>query len=473
MTAQPGGGRMIFDLSSAARWTGPPVGIVRSQRELASWARRQRPDTVFAIFDPATMRYRRVADRYLDAFIAGEASLNAWATPDATGARVRRSQAVPTPVYAALQTRRTALRLLERVRLAEGRPGRSRLADRVQRALITRRYATAMLNPDGSRRAFLTADMAFAEPIAFAANDLLVCAGFGWSHSNIAAIAAAKAAAGFRLAVMCYDLIPLLFPEFFKPRDVADMRRYWDGMLRIADVIVANAHAVADDLREYTGAQGIEPGEILVRPLGATPATMRSDASQSLPDGLAPDRYALFVSTIEPRKGHELLYRVWLSLLEAGVPQRHDFKLVFVGRAGWMTEALDEALKTDARLAGTLVVLDKVSDAALDGLYRNAAFCVYPSLYEGYGLPVVEAFARGKAVIASTGGSLAEVAAGFSPALDPRDEATWRETLQRWIEDSAARAPYEAAIRERFRHPTWDEASAGFFEAIAPGDILL
>ena len=458
---------MIFDLSSVARWTGPPVGIIRAQRELASWARRRRPQTVFAIFDPATMRYRRVAERYLDAFIAGDASLNAWATPDPTGARVRRSQAVPAPVYAALQTRRTALRLLERVRLAPGRPRLSRFADRTQRALITRRYAAAMLNPDGSRRAFLTPDLAFAEPIAFDADDLLVCAGFGWSHTNIEAIAAAKAAAGFRLAVMCYDLIPLLFPEFFKPRDVADMRRYWDGALRAADVIVANAHAVAADVRGYAEAQGIDPGAVLVRPLGATPATMRADPSQPLPAGLAPDRYALFVSTIEPRKGHELLYRVWLSLLEAGVPQGHDFKLVFVGRAGWMTEALTGALKTDRRLAGALIVLDRVSDAALDALYRNAAFCVYPSLYEGFGLPVVEAFARGKAVIASTGGALAEVAAGFSPALDPRDEALWRETLRRWIEDPSARAPYEAAIRERFRQPTWEEAAAGFFEAIA------
>ena len=71
------GGRLIFDLSSVARWTGPPVGIIRAQREFAIWARRERPDVVFAIFDSATMRYRRVAERYLGAFIDGEASLNA------------------------------------------------------------------------------------------------------------------------------------------------------------------------------------------------------------------------------------------------------------------------------------------------------------------------------------------------------------------------------------------------------------
>jgi len=460
------GGRLIYDISSVARWTGAPVGIIRAQRELAIWARRERPDAVFAIFDSRLMRYRRVADGRLDAFIAGEASLNAWAMPDPTGARVRRSRMVPAPIYAALQTRRTSLRLLERVRLAPGRPRAARLADRAQRALITRRYAQAMLNPDGSRRAFLTPDMAFAEPIDFGPNDLVVSAGFGWSHTNIAAIAEAKAAAGFRLAVMCYDLIPLMFPEFFKARDVADMRRYWDTALGLADVIVANAEVVAEDARRYARSRGVEPARIVVRPLGATPAAMRADMGRPLPAGLAADRFALFVSTIEPRKGHDLLYRVWVSLLEAGTPQAHDFKLVFVGRPGWMTDALTHALRTDARIAGSLVMLERVSDETLDQLYRAAAFCVYPSIYEGFGLPLVEAFARGKAVIASNGGALAEVAAGLSPTLDPRDEAAWRETLACWIADPSVRVPFETAIRTGFRPPTWDEAATGFFEAV-------
>jgi glycosyltransferase involved in cell wall biosynthesis len=461
------GGRLIFDISSLARWTGAPVGIIRTQRELALWARRERPDAVFAIFDSTLMRYRRVADGCIDAFIAGEASLNAWAMPDPTGARERRSRMIPAPLYAALQARRTSLRLLERVRLQPGRPRAARLADRAQRALITRRHAQAMLNSDGSRRAFLTPDMAFADPIDFAPRDLLVSAGFGWSHSNIAAIAEAKSAAGFRLAIMCYDLIPLMFPQFFKPRDVADMRRYWDTATGLADVIVTNAEAVAEDVRRHARSVRIEPARIVVRPLGATPAAMRADTGRPLPAGLAADRFALFVSTIEPRKGHDLLYRVWVRLLETGVPQAHGFKLVFVGRAGWMTEPLLLALRTDPRVAGSLVLLERVSDEALDQLYRAAAFCVYPSLYEGFGLPLVEAFARGKAVIASNGGALAEVAAGLAPTLDPRDEAAWLQTLARWIQDPAARAPFEAAIRTGFRPPSWDEAAAGFFAAVS------
>ncbi|MBF8254705.1 MAG: glycosyltransferase WbpX, partial [Deltaproteobacteria bacterium] len=118
------------------------------------------------------------------------------------------------------------------------------------------------------------------------------------------------------------------------------------------------------------------------------------------------------------------------------------------------------------RLQGTIVVLPGVDDRQLAGLYADAAFCLYPSAYEGYGLPVIEAFFHGKAVLASTGGAIPEVVGEFSPCLDPRDTDLWYSTLKRWIVDPNARAPYEDAIRRRFRHPTWDEAAARFFREI-------
>jgi glycosyltransferase involved in cell wall biosynthesis len=455
-------GRIVFDLSSGARWTGPPVGIIRAQLELARWLRRERPDSLFVIYDPVSRGFRLFAPDRIDAFIAGRASLNAWAMPDPTGARPRRSAALPAPVYAALQMRRTLLRILERVRLANDRPRAARLADIFQRALITPRYRAAMLNPDGTRRDFLTPDMAFGEPARLTPADVLVCAGFGWSHGDIDAIAAAKAKFGFRFAVLCYDLIPLTLPHFFEARDVANVGRYWRAAFPLADAVIVNSRAVAADVGRFCAEEDLDVVAPKVRPLGVTPA---KSGEGPLPGKLEPGRYALFVSTIEPRKGHEMLHRVWLSLAEARVPQTHGFKLVFVGRTGWMMDRFDAQLRSDVVVEGSLVRLEGLGDETLDLLYRQAAFCLYPSVYEGYGLPLVEAFARGKAVIASSGGALAEVAAGFSPTLDPYDEAAWRDMIRLWIEDRAARAPYEAALRSGFAHPTWDEAAAQFFEA--------
>lgn len=442
------------------------MGIVRAQRELANWALAHRSDLTFALFDPRTMDYRTVSARVAEAFIAGQASLNAWGLPDPTGARRRRSAWLPGWLYSAVQPRRTVLRLLERVRLTAPRPGLSRLAERLQRPLITRRHRAPMFDAHGARRDFLPADMVFGGPIGLSAGDTLFCAGFGWSHSNISAIAQAKASAGFRLVVLCYDIIPIVRPDFFRPGDVRDVRRYWKGAFGSADLLIVNSRAVADDIGCFARAEGLRQPPLAVRPLGSTPATLNAGPNDALPAGLRAQRYALFVSTIEPRKGHEMLYRVWLRLLEAGIPQTLDFKLVFVGRTGWMTEALERQIRTDARVAGSLILVGGVTDGELDLLYRGAAFCVYPSVMEGFGLPVVEAFSRGKAVLVSAGGALAEVAKDLSPALPADDGEAWCEAFKRWMGDPALRHAYESAIRERFRHPSWDEACASVFDAI-------
>jgi len=99
-------------------------------------------------------------------------------------------------------------------------------------------------------------------------------------------------------------------------------------------------------------------------------------------------------------------------------------------------------------------------------LYRAAAFCVYPSLYEGFGLPIIEAFSHHKAVIASSGGAVPETVGGLCPCLDPTDEDGWFHELKRWIENPDTRVHYEAKIRSEFSHPTWEQAAAQIFDAV-------
>jgi glycosyltransferase involved in cell wall biosynthesis len=467
----PRGGTVVFDLTSAARWSGPPVGIARSQRAFAGWLRRTDPAARFVAFDPRIMAYREVKPRFVEAFIDGAATLDTWSLPDPTGARRRRSALLPPALYAVLQLRRTLLRKLERARLGASTPGGAALADGLQRVLMSPRHRAAMLNADGSRRPFPSPDLALGEPAVLGPGDTLLCAGFGWSHSNIEAIAAAKTAAGFRLAVACYDIIPLLFPQFFDPQGVSVIRRYWAAAFATADVVVVNAHAIAADVAAYCERTGVTLGQLSVVPL-ASMSSDRTALAAGLPAGLSPGRYALFVSTLEPRKGHGLLHRVWLDLLATGVPQAHDFKLVFVGRVGWMTEDLVIALRSDQRLQGSLIHLAQVGDAELAALYRNAAFCLYPSLYEGFGLPLVEAFVHGKTVLSSNAGALAEVAGEFALTLDPHDEAAWLFNLRQWIEAPAARAPFETAIAARFTPRSWDEAAAELFAAIGEAPAL-
>nr|WP_284701106.1 glycosyltransferase family 1 protein [Rhodoplanes tepidamans] len=237
--------------------------------------------------------------------------------------------------------------------------------------------------------------------------------------------------------------------------------------LPAADLVLVNAACTADDIRAWCGAQGLGVPRTAVVPLGADgPVAPDTGEAAPLPAGLAAGRYALFVSTLEPRKNHRVLVAAWRRLIESGAPGIAGFRLVFVGRAGWGSGPLRDEIAADPRLAATIVHLAGVEDATVATLYRGAAFCCYPSRCEGYGLPVVEAFRFGKAVLASTGGALPEVVADFSPCLDPDDVDAWTAALRSWIADPAARAVHETRIRTAFRHPGWDAAAARFFACV-------
>jgi glycosyltransferase involved in cell wall biosynthesis len=462
--------RLVIDVSSIARWAGPPVGITRVEQQLAAWARHQLNGTLFALFDPRQLRYREVRSPWLESILDGQASLDTLGLPNPTRPGRRRSDRIPPFLQSmarwGLQFRRTLLMTLEAHRLRAPHGRAASAIDALQRRLMSEKYRRFMVQADGSRRALVHWDQAAGPEIELGRGDLLVCAGYGWNSTNIDAIRALKQRSGFRMAVLCYDIIPLLFTQFYKRHDVEAFDAYWRGAFATADLIVFTAQKVRDDAIAYFARENVPPPSTAIVPLGADGASRSQAAQRVLPQGLERGRFALFVSTVEPRKGHRLLYEVWLRLLAEGIPQAHSFKLAFVGRSGWMVDELVQLLRNDPRLRGNLVWLPNVDDATLDAMYRETAFCLYPSRYEGYGLPVVEAFQRGKAVIASAGGALSEVVGAFSPCLDPDDQDRWYATLKQWIEDPAAREAYERKIRSDFRHPTWREAAALFFSAL-------
>ena len=175
-------------------------------------------------------------------------------------------------------------------------------------------------------------------------------------------------------------------------------------------------------------------------------------------------RFALFVSTIEPRKGHATLLAAWQRLLAQNIPQLHDFRLVFVGRPGWM---VDDVLRRLDPPPWGVRHFSGCSDERLASLYRHAAFCCYPSQYEGYGLPLIEAFARGKAVVSSSGGALPETAGGLAPILDPLDVEAWAAMLGDWIAHPEQVAAREQDIAAHFHHPDWPAAAAAIIGVLS------
>ena len=167
-----------------------------------------------------------------------------------------------------------------------------------------------------------------------------------------------------------------------------------------------------------------------------------------------PARYVLFVSTIEARKNHRLLVRVWQRLL-----QRHGADLVpnliFAGKIGWLVDGLLTDLEANEYLNGKIVLLRGLTDAELQRAYHSCLFTVFPSLCEGWGLPIAESLAHGKFCVASNRTSIPEVAGNLIDYFDPSNEDDALAKIERPLIDPAYLAAREARLQTEFHPRTW------------------
>ena len=348
--------------------------------------------------------------------------------------------------------RRAVILALERLRVKLA-PSRRARVEFVQSLFFNDRYRRAFFDPEGRRRSILEfADLFEVGPPALKGATILA-PGAEWNTKDPDRIRRLKERDGFRLVMICYDMIPILFPQFYLPRDRDVFVNYFRNAIGFVDKFVCISECTARDVIRFAAEQG-GACETSVQLLGSD---LLEAGDAPLPDALKARRYALFVSTIEPRKNHALLHRIWRRLLDAGIPQRHDFQLVFVGRPGWSTDALVRQFAEDTRGECNFQYLSNAGDGLLRRLYRDAAFCLYPSLYEGFGLPVIEAFAHGRAVIASNAGSIPEVVDDLSPiarswrrgGLAPDDAAMDRGSVGRRVLRSQDRGTVRAPAMVR------------------------
>jgi glycosyltransferase involved in cell wall biosynthesis len=448
-------GRLFLDVSTLARWTGPPTGMIRVESELHIAAKALGIDVEPVFFDPSIQAFRSLYGAVAEQLLGWYGAVDTYGM-DYTLTRSGWRRFVPS--------RLAIVRYLERRRLRAGKSWVAWCADAMQRAILAvRANRFPLCGADGRRIALFPPDLVLGDPVAIGPMDLVFIPSSDWERKNPKTLAAIKQRTGCRIAVVCYDIIPITHPAFFPPADVATFQRYWAGMFGVADTVIVNACAIRDDIQRYCHATGISIPSIRVVPLGCQPHVSAPPVPASLPAGLRADRFALFVSTIEPRKNHALLLDVWERLLARGIPQKTQFRLVLVGRAGWMT---DDVMRRIPALGHSVVHLTGVGDATLHALYAAAAFCLYPSLYEGYGLPVVEAFAFGKPVVASNGGALREVAGSVCETWDPTDAPAWEAAIEALIVDPARRKEAADQVKHRFRPVSWLESATAMLRAI-------
>jgi glycosyltransferase involved in cell wall biosynthesis len=255
------------------------------------------------------------------------------------------------------------------------------------------------------------------------------------------------------IAVTIHDAVPWTHPETLTPRGVSWHKAMAKRAERYADAIVVDTHAVADDIGRI-----LNVGDRLRVIPAAVSDSLRlpKDSEERAARLELPGRYLLSVGTLEPRKGIEPLIR---SLVE--LPD--DLPLLIVGPAGWGAIDADKIARDVGLAEGRVRTLGRLSDEDLAVALDRASVFVFPSLAEGFGLPLLEAFSLGTPVVHSDDPALVENAAGAGISVERADAAGYpvrlAEAIGRVLSDNDLAAGMRSAGLVRVKDFSWNDSA--------------
>jgi glycosyltransferase involved in cell wall biosynthesis len=474
-----------------------PVGILRCEYELARYLLQHHADeVVFAIFDPGKRGYRELSKNVVRALLtrtpgqaratdplprgpvhwarAAGASLTAggYVAAAAIGGRVggvtaRQRWSNRATTYIA-RHRDYVRPGIFRALVPRFVPHRDAQIERLELLLSLLRSLDLPENDIPTQK---------GEVLKLGAFDVLILAGVFWSGDKAGTVAKLKRA-GAKVRVFCliYDMIPIKLPHLSEAVAADEFERALRHLIGVADGFACISKSTERDLREYLNAGDRQATTLQTRAIAIGPGPLvryRAEGRLEAPNDarIRPGGFVVLVSTIEVRKNHAFAYQLWRRLAEkhgSAVPP-----LVFAGRRGWGIGSLLEIIDKDPVVGRKAIIhLGGVSDPKLAWLYANCAFTIFPSHYEGWGMPITESLAFGKACIASDNSSLREASQGLATHLDLLDGLGWVDAIEKHIFDLQFRADCERLITERFVPTTWESFGKHFMEMASPGSEI-
>lgn len=262
---------------------------------------------------------------------------------------------------------------------------------------------------------------------------------------------------GVKPVFLVHDLIPISHPEYCSPEAKVRHIARMETVLGHGAGVITNSQASLDALQDFATRRGAHLPPAVSALLGVDLIDARLARGMERP---MPGPYFVVVSTIEGRKNHLLLLKVWRRLVEQ--LGNNAPGLVVIGRRGWEAESALDLLDRCEPLKGIVIEKPLCSDAELVCYLQHAQALLFPSHIEGFGLPLAEALSLGTPVIASDLTVFREIAFDIPEYIDPLDGLAWLNAVQDYAAENSPRRVQQLNRMEGYRAPIW----ADHFEAV-------
>ena len=289
-----------------------------------------------------------------------------------------------------------------------------------------------------------------------------------WERISSDDFSALRGRDGLKIALFCHDLAPIVMPHLYTERARASFSWCLDA-LSSADLVICNSFFTQYELHRLMNLKGHSAVTRVVQLNAKIEVLLEQQAVEIT--CLKERLYVLSVSSINDRKNYELLLKLW-SVFEVD-PEIRDVCLVIVGSKTWGSERVLNRLEMDVSLSDRVFHLSDVSDNTLDWLYKNCLFTVYPSLYEGWGIPITESLSYGKVCVASSTSSMPEASSGLGVHIDPLDFVGWKKELKKLVTDHEYRSSMEKDMQEKFVPKDWNSVAKEIIEQVLEVNIDL
>lgn len=380
-----------------------------------------------------------------------------------------REVALPTAESFSDTTKKTGFREQSAFQKYAGKAGRfaNRVIHKVLPGSITRLTDRLSAGISGT-----TADIAFGvtEKLGqnqktqhpFSSEDTVLILGATWGTPDFPELLCAlKREVGFKLIFTVYDLIPVFAPHFFGPGFGNHYSRYLMNTIGASDALLSISQHTTKDLKRFMSELEIPEVPIITFRLGDNPLEVVGTSSPRA--DIEAGEFVLAVGTVEVRKNHQALYLAWELAAKEGIDLP---PLVIVGKPGWNVSDLLYDISANPLVSNKIKIISGINDETLGWLYQNCLLTVYPSWYEGWGLPVAESLHFGKVCISSDASSMPEIGGDLVDYCSPYEPREFMQKIHEYATTPSKLKVSESRIAKKYSSVTWAESFQGIWNGL-------